>query len=1075
MLAKGGNTITNTTTAATGDQDDPSTVGDDLEETVAVGVPAADLVTVKTLASGDATPDEGDTVTFEISVTNNGADAATNVSLTDLLPAGITYTTNTTTQGSYDLATGLWTIGTIANGDAATITLTGTVDAGEGGNTITNITTAAVGDQVDPSTVGDDLEESVIVNDAADLVTVKTLASGDATPAEGDTITFDITVTNNGAAQATNVSLTDSIPAGFTLTGNTTTQGSYTGGLWTIGTLNAGSTATITLTGTIDAGQAGNTITNVTTAATGDQLDPSTVGDDLDESVVVEDNTTDLITVKTLASGDSTPDVGDIVTFDISVTNDGPAQATNVSLTDFLPIGLTPTANNGTSNDGGSYDPATGVWTIGTLDSGATVSLTLQGTVDAGQGGNTITNITTAAVGDQVDPSTDGDDLDESVTVEIFDVPEPAIGLAKEASNVAINGDNFDVTFTLAWQNIGETALDNVQILDDVANLFGAQFVGIVPGSVAITSFSGAGNAPTVNAAFEGDTTQSLITSNGPLEIGDAFQVVFTTTIDPDAEFSFDGLVNQATSTGDAVDALGVSITDEFGTPLTAFDDSDNGTDTLGENGEDNGDGTFANDVTPVQIADIGVAKSIAGEPEVLANGNSVVTFQVVVQNTGTVDLGSLSLVEDIATQFGDAFISASNLTLTAGPTGPTSNIALASDAAGFNGATVTELLDQSIDNRLEIGDSFTIEFTVEVDPAGTTGTLENQVVGNGAGIDQDGNAVFDADGNQIFAHDLSDSGTDPGGVNADQGDDNGTSDDPSLFTPAQRGLSQISGTVFNDLNNDGIQDAGEAGIEGVEIRLTGQDVNGNQVELTTFTDANGNYSFDGLVAGTYSVFQIQPDGFDDGIENSDAADSVEDNRLNDITLGFNQSFANNTFGEVQQNISGSVNGTSGSPARLPPIIGVGRPLNNMISNFLGGPGLIYSGIPIASNANPLTLQSNRPVSGGYSSGFAAPTQAGGIDCGCAEVVEAPYDNAVPYDAQMDQPYAEDCNVCQDATDQVFVDESFVNDAAGDGACQTCQEFAPCNDCSDCGNCCDCGGSAGRGGFLFRMKNWLHR
>ena len=84
---QGGNTITNTTTAATGDQNDPSTVGDDLEEAVIVGVQAADLVTVKTLASGDATPDEGDIVTFEIAVTNIGPDTATNVSLTDS-PAG---------------------------------------------------------------------------------------------------------------------------------------------------------------------------------------------------------------------------------------------------------------------------------------------------------------------------------------------------------------------------------------------------------------------------------------------------------------------------------------------------------------------------------------------------------------------------------------------------------------------------------------------------------------------------------------------------------------------------------------------------------------------------------------------------------------------------------------------------------------------------------------------------------------------------------------------------------------------------------------------------------------------------
>ncbi|MEP5512363.1 MAG: hypothetical protein ABJP71_08875, partial [Erythrobacter sp.] len=44
-----------------------------------------------------------------------------------------------------------------------------------------------------------------VVRTDADLVTVKALASGDATPAEGDTVTFEITVTNNGAAQATNV------------------------------------------------------------------------------------------------------------------------------------------------------------------------------------------------------------------------------------------------------------------------------------------------------------------------------------------------------------------------------------------------------------------------------------------------------------------------------------------------------------------------------------------------------------------------------------------------------------------------------------------------------------------------------------------------------------------------------------------------------------------------------------------------------------------------------------------------------------------------------------------------------
>ena len=98
---------------------------------------------------------------------------------------------------------------------------------GEGGNTLTNITTAAAGDQPDPSTVGDDLEEAVEVVADANLVTVKTLASGDPTPAEGDTVSFDILVTNDGTAQATNVSLTDTLPAGITFVSSSVTQGSY--------------------------------------------------------------------------------------------------------------------------------------------------------------------------------------------------------------------------------------------------------------------------------------------------------------------------------------------------------------------------------------------------------------------------------------------------------------------------------------------------------------------------------------------------------------------------------------------------------------------------------------------------------------------------------------------------------------------------------------------------------------------------------------------------------------------------------------------------------------------------------
>ena len=975
-VGQAGNTITNVTTAATGDQNDLDTVGDDLEESVIVGIPAADLVTVKTLASGNATPDEGDTVIFQITVTNDGPDTATGVSLTDSLPAGLTFVADTTSQGTYDQTTGLFDIGTLASGATATLTLEGTVDVGQGGNTITNITTAATGDQPDPSTVGDDLEESVTVNDAANLVTVKTLASGNPTPAEGDTVTFQIEITNFGGAQATNVSLTDSLPVGISFTGSTVSQGSYdeTTGVFDIGTLNVGDVATLTLTGTVDVGQGGNTITNITTAATGDQVDPSTVGDDLDASVDVIDNTTDLVTVKTLASGDTTPNEGDIVSFQIAVTNNGGAQATNVSLTDSLPAGISFT---GSTVSQGSYDDTTGLFDIGTLNVGQTATLTLTGTVDAGQAGMRITNITTAATGDQVDPSIFGDDLAESVDVNPLLTPD--IGIAKLAGDATPNGDFWDVTFTLFVENTGTTTLNNLTVFDDIAAQFGNAFEAT--SGTTVQNFTGTGTAPTGNANFSVNTAQNLI-NGGVLDVGDSFEIVFTVTIDPEEiPNTSQGLNNQAVAGGFGVNPDGTPLTDPMGDPVTTFDDSDNGVDPNSENAEDNGDGVFGNDPTPVIIADLAIAKSIVGQPVLNEFGFFVVTFQVAVENTGTVDLGSLSLQEDLSNQFGPAFVNAGNLQIVTGTSDPGSNITV--DPATWNGDTATELLDTTNQNTLVVGDSFILQFDVQIDQRQVNSPLANQVTGDANAVDGNGNQILNSNSNPITANDLSDSGFDTRGTNPNVPDDQGTPDDPTLFDPPAVPLGEIAGTVFQDDNNDGFQQPGENGIAGVQITLTGTDVYGDPVNTTVLTDANGRYLFQGLNAGTYTVTQSQPIGFVDGIDIGDPAFTAANDQFSNIQLGFGQTIDATTFAEQ---LSGDSSLTAGNPPNLP-FLGplVNNPISNLINGFIGAQSTIYSGIPINANADPLSLDSGRAVTGGYT----GSGDGWGENCDpCGEVID---------------------------------------------------------------------------------------
>lgn len=88
------------------------------------------------------------------------------------------------------------------------------------------------------------------IDNNADLVTVKTVDN--ATPQEGDTVTFTIEVINNGYRIATNVELNDTLPAGLTFTGSSASHGSYVTPIWSIGTLNDGEIAEINITAVVD-------------------------------------------------------------------------------------------------------------------------------------------------------------------------------------------------------------------------------------------------------------------------------------------------------------------------------------------------------------------------------------------------------------------------------------------------------------------------------------------------------------------------------------------------------------------------------------------------------------------------------------------------------------------------------------------------------------------------------------------------------------------------------------------------------------------------------------------------------
>ncbi|MBI3195054.1 MAG: HYR domain-containing protein, partial [Ignavibacteriae bacterium] len=100
--------------------------------------------------------------------------------------------------------------------------------------------------------------------------------------------------------------------------------------------------------------------------------------------------------------------------------------------------------------------------------------------------------------------------------------------------------------------------------------------------------------------------------------------------------------------------------------------------------------------------------------------------------------------------------------------------------------------------------------------------------------------------------------------------------------------LGSISGTKYQDTDGDSTIDAGEPALQGWAIQLW----NGETLVSVDSSDESGNYSFDGLTAGTYDVSEIQPS--DDWYHTIPSTDSYT------LTVTSGSNFTGNHFGNVQ-------------------------------------------------------------------------------------------------------------------------------------------------------------------------------
>ena len=87
---------------------------------------------------------------------------------------------------------------------------------------------------------------------------------------------------------------------------------------------------------------------------------------------------------------------------------------------------------------------------------------------------------------------------------------------------------------------------------------------------------------------------------------------------------------------------------------------------------------------------------------------------------------------------------------------------------------------------------------------------------------------------------------------------------------------SSLAGSVYVDADGDGARDAGERGLRGVPVSLTGIDDAGHRVRLATTTNVDGSFVFERLLSGAYTLTESQPAEYADGADTIGTAGAAD-------------------------------------------------------------------------------------------------------------------------------------------------------------------------------------------------------
>ncbi|MEZ4633074.1 MAG: Ig-like domain-containing protein [Deinococcales bacterium] len=262
----------------------------------------------------------------------------------------------------------------------------------------------------------------------------------------------------------------------------------------------------------------------------------------------------------------------------------------------------------------------------------------------------------------------------------------PSMGVAKSVLGDVINhGDGrYTVSYRIIVANTGNTNLDNVQVSENLAEVFAAAQ------GFSVTSLSS--DSLSVNSAFDGQGDTGLLTIGNSLAVGQTATLDLSVTIIPGSNM------------GPYLNTVLASAQDpSTGTDIS--DTSDSGTNPATTNPEDPNDTGTANDATPVSFSEnplLGLAKE-ANEPVAdYDNEGYLISYIFTLKNYGDVVMSNIQVTDNLDNVFGTGRYSVSSI----------ESVSLSVNLS-FNGSSDVNLLTGA--DSLAVGTSATVTLTVFV------------------------------------------------------------------------------------------------------------------------------------------------------------------------------------------------------------------------------------------------------------------------------------------------------------------------------------------------------------------------